>query len=148
MAGKREGGLLFKKGFMSWYKKGLRFHCTGCGQCCTGQPGYVWVTDDEVEKIASYLNLSKEECIRRYTRSIFGRLSLIEDKVNFDCIFLKEKKCMIYSMRPKQCRTFPWWREVLASSDRWKEAARYCEGINHPNAPRIPFEQIEEEKEK
>ena len=27
-----------------WYRDGLRFECTRCGACCTGAPGYVWVT--------------------------------------------------------------------------------------------------------
>ncbi|MFM7740581.1 MAG: YkgJ family cysteine cluster protein, partial [Planctomycetota bacterium] len=26
-----------------WYKDGLRFQCSQCGDCCTGGAGYVWV---------------------------------------------------------------------------------------------------------
>ena len=25
-----------------WYRDGLRFQCTQCGNCCTGDPGVVW----------------------------------------------------------------------------------------------------------
>ena len=38
-----------------WYKDGLKFKCTQCGDCCTGAPGYVWVNQAEVEGIAAEL---------------------------------------------------------------------------------------------
>jgi uncharacterized protein len=133
---------------MSWYKKGLRFECTGCGQCCTGAPGYVWLSAQEIDDISAHLKISKEEFMRRYTRNVFGRYSLIEDRATFDCVFLKDKKCQIYHVRPKQCRTFPWWKENLESSASWKEVAERCEGIDRPDAPVVPFEKIESEKNK
>src|SRR5207248_8895996 len=34
-----------------WYQDGLAFTCTRCGKCCTGEPGFVWVTDDELAAI-------------------------------------------------------------------------------------------------
>ena len=67
-----------------WYSKGLRFECTGCGQCCTGAPGYVWVNDQEIEEIALFLNLSKEEFSRLYLRRVNGELSLLELPKTYD----------------------------------------------------------------
>ena len=32
-----------------WYRDGLRFTCTRCGNCCTGAPGYVWVDADAMK---------------------------------------------------------------------------------------------------
>jgi uncharacterized protein len=133
---------------MTWYKKGLRFQCTGCGQCCTKEPGYVWLSADEIHAIAAHLHISKEEFIRRYTRSVFGRISLLENKITFDCVFLKDKKCQIYPVRPQQCRTFPWWKENLESPAAWKETALRCEGIDHSDAPVVSFDAIELEKNK
>ena len=37
-----------------WFKDGLRFECTQCGDCCTGSPGYVWVNDEEISALAEY----------------------------------------------------------------------------------------------
>lgn len=128
-----------------WYKEGLRFKCTECGQCCTGAPGYTWVNDEEIETIANHLKLSLEEFGRRYLRFAKGRYALLEDPRNYDCIFLKDKKCSIYHIRPKQCRTFPWWLDNLESEEAWREAASYCEGIGHPEAPVVPFEKIQEQ---
>jgi Fe-S-cluster containining protein len=72
---------------------------------------------------------------------VLGRYALVERK-NYDCIFLKDKKCLVYSARPTQCRTFPWWVQNLNSKEAWEEAAKYCEGIN-VDAPIVPFEIIE-----
>lgn len=127
-----------------WYQHGLRFACTECGQCCTGAPGYIWVSDEEISTIAKHVELSIEEFSQRYLRKVNGRFSLLEKPKSYDCTFLDGKKCRIYSVRPKQCRTFPWWPDHLESPKAWKEAARYCEGIND-NAPLVSSEKIVEQ---
>lgn len=128
-----------------WYKEGLRFTCTECGKCCTGSPGYVWVSDIEIEKIAQLLQISFEEFVKKYTRKVAGRTSLLEDYRSYDCIFLKDNRCQIYASRPKQCRSFPWWIENLKTRKDWEKEALRCEGINHPDAPVISLEEIEKQ---
>ena len=128
---------------MSWYKDGLKFKCTGCGNCCTGEPGYVWLSPEEVDTISAHLEISKEKFIQTYTRSIFGQLSLREDRVTYDCIFLKDKRCQIYSSRPLQCRTFPWWKENITSAESWEEVKKRCEGVDHPEASVVPLDVID-----
>ncbi len=128
---------------MTWYKDGLKFKCTGCGGCCTGEPGYVWLSPEEVDTLANHLGISREKFVQTYTRSIFGQLSLREDRITYDCIFLKDKQCKVYEARPTQCRTFPWWKENLASPESWKEVGRRCEGVDHPEAPVVPLSIIE-----
>lgn len=125
-----------------WYKDGLRFKCTGCGQCCTGSPGYVWIDEGEIIEMAKFLNISPEEFVKQYTRRIGNRLSLKEHPKNYDCVFLKERRCLVYGARPHQCRAFPWWPENLASSKEWKNTAKQCEGINHPDAPLVTLQEI------
>lgn len=127
-----------------WYQEGLNFKCTECGKCCTGSPGYIWVTEHEIIAIADFLNLSIDDFSARYLRVVDDRISLLELPKNYDCIFLKDKKCQIYSVRPKQCRTFPWWPKNLKSKEDWQEAAKFCEGINL-EAPRVPIEIIQEQ---
>lgn len=131
-----------------WYKNGLSFKCTGCGRCCTGAPGYTWVSDDEIQNISAYLQISTKEFGNRYLRYVDGKYSLRENqnpenKSNFDCVFLKNKKCEVYPVRPKQCQTFPWWARNLNSVQDWEKAAAYCEGINHIDAPLTSFETIQ-----
>ncbi len=127
-----------------WYSKGLSFRCTGCGKCCTGSPGYTWVSLEEIAEIADFLKLTIDQFAARFLRKIGERYSLKERPVSYDCIFLKEKQCSIYPVRPKQCRTFPWWVENLKSQEAWQEAARHCEGINHPDAELHSQESIDQ----
>lgn len=128
-----------------WYEKGLRFKCTECGKCCTGVPGYVWVTETEMQAMADFLSLSLKDFMCRYIRRVGQRYSLVESRVTYDCVFLKDKKCQVYGARPTQCRTYPWWPHNLQSEESWQETARNCEGIN-PEAPIVPSEKIDEQR--
>ncbi len=124
----------------AWYKEGLRFQCTGCGKCCTGAPGFVFVSQEEIEEMAKHLGMPVALFKRKYVKNRGNRLLLVEKK-NHDCIFLKDNKCSIYQVRPKQCRTYPWWKENLNSEESWRLASKECEGISH-EAPIVPYSQI------
>ncbi len=126
-----------------WYKKGLSFKCTGCGKCCTGSPGYVWITEEEVKAMSLLLQITPEQFRCKYTRFVHGRLALLEDKKSYDCVFLKDKQCRVYGSRPRQCRTFPWWPQNLKSPSSWQSVKKECEGIDHPDAPVVSLEEIE-----
>jgi Fe-S-cluster containining protein len=112
-----------------WYEGGLRFACTGCGNCCTGGPGYVWVKNEEVAAIAAFLGISHQDCERQYVRSVGVRKSLVE-LPNFDCVFLDgaTRKCTIYAVRPRQCRTWPFWQSNLRTPEAWAHTCRVCPG--------------------
>ncbi len=111
-----------------WYADGLRFECTRCGHCCTGE-GYVWVSRGRIRQIAEFLEMSVEEFSRRYLRRVENRLSLVE-KENTDCVFWeRDNGCTIYPVRPRQCRTFPFWPEHLKSPDAWRALAAVVPGI-------------------
>lgn len=139
-----------------WYKDGLTFKCTGCGQCCTGSPGYVFVNDAEMQALADLLNLSLDDFTKRYVRKVGDRFSLKERPVShgkdlpidYDCVFLEGKRCTVYNARPTQCRTFPWWQDNLSTPQEWQETAQRCEGINHPDATLVPLEEIQRNLEK
>ena len=124
-----------------WYEKGLHFKCTECGKCCTGSPGYVWITEQEVINMAGFLKLSIDEFTRIYVRQIGDRLSLNENPKTYDCVFLKDKKCQIYPVRPIQCQTFPWWPQNLKTEQDWQDASHYCEGISI-HAPLVAIDVI------
>lgn len=112
-----------------WYKDGLRFTCTGCGDCCTGSPGYVWVNNEEIAKLAALVRLSVEEFEAEHVRQIGVRKSLVEYE-NGDCVFFdnKSRKCGVYSARPRQCRTWPFWDSNIRAPDAWAETCQVCPG--------------------
>ena len=122
-----------------WYREGLSFSCTRCGDCCTGVPGYVWGGPTEIEALAKHLGLSVDSFGERYLRKVGRRYSLIE-KPGGDCVFF-DKGCSVYPARPTQCRTFPFWRSNLKSERAWDEIADECPGIGQGKL--FPVEEIE-----
>ena len=111
------------------FDDGLRFECTRCGTCCTGEPGaIVALSEEELEAIANDRKLDRDAFRQAFVREVDERLSLTE-KENGDCIFYKEDGCSIYKVRPIQCRTYPFWLKNLRSSEAWALTCRACEGI-------------------
>lgn len=127
-----------------WYRRGLQFRCTQCGNCCSGAPGYVYITPAEIERVAAFLQIEDGRLPPSHLRRVGNRFSLTELD-NGDCIFLKnengKRTCGVYPVRPLQCRTWPFWDANLKSSDDWTEAARDCPGMNV--GPVHAFVQIE-----
>ncbi len=112
-----------------WYKDGLCFDCTQCGDCCSGDPGVVWVEEQEIREIADYLGKSPFQMKSLHTRPVGDRLSLTEQS-DGDCTFLgsETRRCQIYPVRPRQCRTWPFWKSNLESPATWRETERICPG--------------------
>jgi Fe-S-cluster containining protein len=111
-----------------WYKDGLHFRCTRCGHCCTGPPGYVWVNAEEVAALAEFRGEAVEEMTALYTRAVDRRRSLRE-KANGDCIFYDHQQgCTVYPVRPRQCRTWPFWESNVESPEAWRQTCRICPG--------------------
>lgn len=129
-----------------WYDEGVYFKCTGCGKCCTGSPGFVWLTPQDTEKLAQFFNISSKQFLKTYARKIGGKYSLKEDPNSYDCIFLKEKKlCTVYEHRPVQCKTYPYWLENIKTKKDWENEAKFCEGINHVDAEIVSKEEIQKQ---
>lgn len=118
-----------------WYHAGLRFECSACGNCCTGAPGYVWVTREEIRRIAQFLGRDDEWLLKSELRRVGFRHSLTE-KTNGDCVYLVNtgdgrRTCSIYPVRPLQCRTWPFWSVNLQSPSAWALASEKCPGMNN-----------------
>ena len=114
-----------------WYADGLRFECLRCGRCCTGAPGRVRVSDEEIAALAARLGLAEAEFRAGYTRRSRGADVLLAEKRNFDCVFFdSEQGCSVYEDRPRQCRTWPFWSSALESPESWQTHAKECRGTN------------------
>ncbi len=125
-----------------WYTDGLRFECSQCGDCCTGAPGFVWVSQTEIDAIAEEVGMASEQFEDTYVRKIGARRSLREFP-NGDCVFFdtENKGCQIYGARPIQCRTWPFWDSNLKSEKAWKETCEECPGSG--NGKVYSLEEIE-----
>lgn len=116
-----------------WYRNGLRFRCTQCGNCCQGAPGYVWVSEDEIAALAERLGLDDATFRQRYTFPVKHRgVSLVErPHSNHACVFYDDQQgCTVYEDRPKQCRTWPFWQSNVDTVEDWDLVAKDCPGCN------------------
>jgi uncharacterized protein len=118
-----------------WYKDGLRFTCTQCGKCCTGEPGFTWINDAEIQALAEHFGMDEQAFVTRYAKQVWRRGELrvsLREKNNGDCVFFqKGVGCTVYELRPKQCKTWPFWGRIVASRADWDDSARDCPGMNH-----------------
>ncbi len=113
------------------FTKGINFECQGSSNCCVsrGNYGYVYLSKKDLTNLAKYLNLSTDIFEKKYCEFSEGYLHLRELNINGNCQFLKNKKCSIYSARPIQCRTWPFWKENM-NTKKWKEELiDFCPGI-------------------
>lgn len=131
-----------KRNERPWYRDGLRFECTQCGDCCTGEPGYVWVDPPEIEALARRMQMEVGAFERKFVRTVGTRKSLVEYP-DGDCIFLdpETRGCTVYEQRPVQCRTWPFWDSTLENQRAWKETCEVCPGSGQGKL--YSFEEIE-----
>ncbi len=122
-----------------WYKDGLRFTCTQCGKCCTGEPGFVWVNDAELTAIAAARGETVERVTALYTR-LTGRGRTLREKADGDCVFLEDRRCGVYEVRPRQCRTWPFWESNVETPETWRHTCDVCPGSGQGEL--IPVEEI------
>ncbi|MDP6443523.1 MAG: YkgJ family cysteine cluster protein [Pirellulaceae bacterium] len=128
-----------------WYRDGLRFECSQCGECCTGGPGYVWVNKAEIAAMAATIGETDIAAFElKYVRKIGVRKSL-KEFANYDCVFLDERRrCLVYNDRPRQCRTWPFWDSNLRSAESWRQTCEVCPGAG--NGELYQIEHIESQR--
>lgn len=106
----------------------MRFECVrGCTNCCRVK-GYVYVTENDILRAAAYLGVTPAAFEARYVYRSKHMLRLRKPR-NEQCHFLRESGCSIHPAKPTQCRTYPFWPELVESRENWDAAAGTCPGI-------------------
>ncbi len=121
---------------------GLRFQCQpGCTNCCEKQ-GFVYLTRDDLDRIAQYVGLTVREFERRY---VYRTKHLLRLRVPRErqCHFLGDGGCSIHAVKPVQCRLFPFWPELVESKREWKKTAAWCPGIGKGELVQIETARVE-----
>lgn len=104
-----------------------KFTCTRCGNCCRGA-GYVYVSADEVDRMAEWLDVPRDEFLGTYCETHRGQL-VLKSLANTDCVFLEDNLCRVHDVKPDQCRKWPFWRSVAGSYSGFRHAKSYCDGL-------------------
>ncbi|MFW9956793.1 MAG: YkgJ family cysteine cluster protein [Candidatus Odinarchaeota archaeon] len=142
-----------------------QFECTKCGACCREDSMLITVTGRDIVRISTALGLSPEETMRALDfyivddpntipvglqgipspsterGSAFIALRKME---NGECIFLKDNLCMIHTLRPIVCRSFPFVFQEKGSQRKWGLSAvkQICPGLG--TGPKVSEKDIEE----
>jgi Fe-S-cluster containining protein len=106
----------------------MRFECqSGCVACCQ-RKGFVYLTEDDIVRTAMFLGMSAAAFEKKfvYRTTNLRRLRTPHDA---QCGFLRADGCSIHSVKPVQCRVFPFWPELVESKAEWLKTAEWCPGI-------------------
>jgi uncharacterized protein len=112
-----------------------RFDCTQCGTCCRGEGG-IYLAEEEIERIACFLNLSCKEFLKQFCISKNGKI-YIHIREDGYCHFSKEGRCSIHEVKPVPCRQWPFFKPMLADQANWETARNSCPAL-------APFETLED----
>ena len=114
----------------AWWKNGVKFQCQGSGKCCVsrGEYGYVYLTLKDRRLLAEHFGLTTRQFTKTYCDKDSNGYWKLNDFTK-SCRFLEGKGCTVYEARPTQCRTWPFWPEVMSARNWAKEVAAYCPGV-------------------
>lgn len=86
---------------------GKKFECKKCGKCCKWN-GKVLLNTDDVKRLAKHCSLKEVEFLNKYTdNDNFDRITLKDKPDSSECVFLRDNKCDVWDVKPKQCKDFP-----------------------------------------
>ncbi|MFT4648294.1 MAG: Fe-S-cluster containining protein [Glaciecola sp.] len=114
-----------------WYRDGLSFSCTACGNCCksNGDYSHVYITPPEIQILAAFLDMGEAEFQAKHVKETDGWSTL--NMPGPKCEFLDESGlCSVYEARPKQCRTWPFWEENLRPGVWQGPMKEICPGLD------------------
>jgi Fe-S-cluster containining protein len=107
---------------------GLRFTCQrGCINCCD-QDGYVYLTEDDLKRAAKFMSMTSRAFEKKYVYRTRYQMRFRKPREK-QCPFLREHSCSLHPAKPTQCRTFPFWPELVENRKEWTRAGQYCPGI-------------------
>lgn len=121
----------------------MKFQCLeSCGgKCCKvnlARPAYIFLTSDDIDRLSAFLGVKHDKFadIGLFANTRFTKKRSYQWYVKNSgekCRFLKNGKCSVYEARPTQCRTFPFWPE-LVNPMNWSKTSEYCPGIGQGDA--------------
>ena len=111
-----------------FFDSGLQFACRQCGTCCTGVPGIIRVSAHEIDHIAAYLEIPRQQFRREYLVKWRDALSIGE---------YADGRCRFYDqgcrgpMTHAPCNKIMW--NDVSSKTR---SGQPCFGCTEPDFPR------------
>jgi hypothetical protein len=108
----------------------MRFECqSGCTKCCE-QQGFVYLTEEDIPRLAAFLRMKTAAFEERYVYRT-RHLRRLRVPRHAQCEFLKDGGCSVHPAKPLQCASFPYWPELVEKGNKknWKKTGEWCPGI-------------------
>ena len=126
---------------------GVRFTCQpGCTNCCNME-GFVYLTEADLKRAARFTRMSARAFEAKYVYRTRHQMRFRKPR-DKQCPFLVDRGCSLHPAKPTQCRTFPFWPELVEKPAAWKRTAYYCPGIGQGSLIQIgtALEMAEEQR--
>lgn len=110
--------------------------CDSCNLCCREYSGHRYVTEDDIPRIAA------RGATDFYEKKTEYGFNVLKDRQGY-CMFYDtaSKRCSIYSVRPADCRFFPY--DVLLKEGKYSWIKW---NIDEPGAKCLIYENLDDEK--
>ncbi|QER41637.1 YkgJ family cysteine cluster protein [Thermodesulfobacterium sp. TA1] len=107
------------------------FKCQRCGNCCQGE-STVSLNEEEIYRIANFLNLSVEEFKQKYTVKVGKYRTEMKTKQGY-CIFFdkKTRSCTIHPVKPKKCKEWPLVEALFKDPTNLEILKNHCLGVKN-----------------
>jgi Fe-S-cluster containining protein len=128
-----------------FWQQGLPFSCQQCSACCRHKPGFVFLSKLDIINLLKHFAIDFSTFLAKFSKTVdvgTGYVLSLKENDQYDCILWQDGGCTAYSVRPVQCRTYPFWQGIIDDQDSWLEEATDCPGIG--TGPVIPPEKIQE----
>lgn len=104
------------------------FNCQQSGNCCKAS-GYVYVTSEIIQKMASSLNISVELFLKQFVINIDGWQVIASPTFRTNCFLNSDQTCTVYNDRPLACKTYPNWPSIWDSEKSVINESNNCPGL-------------------
>jgi hypothetical protein len=111
----------------------VRFECQRCARCCGDTPHrgrIIYLLEEEVRRISKLTKLHPMEFASPI--SGIGNYKHRMKKRNGICVFLSNKACKIYKVRPSVCQLYPFTMRI-SNNTLVFEVSEDCPGIGLGN---------------
>jgi len=101
--------------------------CNHCGLCCKDPVTQINLTVGDIWRIADFLKVNIEELFKDkiglnpFREPEIENIYDIDLGLNLPCKFRKNNRCIIYPVRPLNCRLFPQWILAEAPDEKIKQ---------------------------
>jgi len=114
------------------YPRDVHFRCLKCASCCGDTKAHVrhiLLLKLEAERIAEVTSKTIEEFARKAEGHAPYAYEMRKTKEEEKCVFLENKRCTIYPLRPLICRFYPFELKITKNGKCYFLYTKECQGI-------------------